>query len=541
MTPVQPTSRKILRDRVREVMEPYSGGPGSTWMSLAVDLIVLALIVASCTMVVFEWSDPRYSEPFRVFEGVFTALFIVEYLLRWYGSQNRLAYPVSMLAILDFLAIVPGVLMLGSNMLMLRLVRGARLLRLLRLLRLVRILRLVRYGPLIYRGVLLARIWLSSIIYQYRLHQLGRLFLWAVVVLFVGANVLHVTESSLGGDNGPFGGYWRSYWNILIVLVSGIEDKEPVSLIGRLEVTGLLIAGIVIIGMLTGEIVSILIRRAQRAGQIAVKPPFGHFARHIVILGCNHLVNNIIEQVHAALRGPHHFLIVHPNADQLPLTNQSVFRRVYALAGEARDSRTLEAADIDDAARVIVLAPERDACDTSVPDNIALMSTVAVVCRKRAIPMVVELTDEESLRYTHGLPEIDFIVARAFGERMLSQAVLNPGVTEVYDHLLNFSDTSNEIYCIPVPDALVGSTFTDAQLYFLDSEDEAITLIGVDHSPQDAPLTSFVLCPDGHCDTPKGDKELCASDRLLVLAYHRPATGDGLEPDPWSATSLVRE
>ena len=57
-------------------------------------------------------------------------------------------------------------------------------------------------------------------------------------------------EVTLVGDEGPFAGYWRSYWNILIVLVSGIEDKEPLSLLGRMEVTLFLLAGLVIVVVL---------------------------------------------------------------------------------------------------------------------------------------------------------------------------------------------------------------------------------------------------------------------------------------------------
>jgi len=394
----------------------------------------------------------------------------------------------------------------------------------------------------IYRALLLARVWLSSITFQYRLHQLGKLFLWALATLFVGANVLHITEIAFDGEAGPFGGYWRSYWNILIVLVSGIEDKEPISLLGRIEVTLLLIAGIVIVGMLTGEIVSILIRRVQRAGKVALKPPSGRFERHVVILGNNGHIDAVIRQVNTALHGLHHILVVHPDADQLPITAARAYRRVFALPGEPRDTRTLEAADIDRAARVIVLAPPAEQCDSSEPDNRALMATVAVVCRKASIPLVVELTDERNLRYTHGLPEVDFVVGRAFGERMISQAVLNPGITEVYDHLLNSSGDSNELYTMPVPKRLVGKTFSDAQLHFLDRDEEAITLVGIDRSPRGNPNSVFTLCPQApEADAGEDELVLGSNDRLVLLAYHRPTTMGPDTEDRWSPTRLARE
>jgi len=208
----------------------------------------------------------------------------------------------------------------------------------------------------------------------------------------------------------------------------------------------------------------------------------------------------------------------------------------------------LEAADLDSAARVIVLAPDDGDADgasaetRAAADNRALMATVAVVCRKQAVPLVVELTSESSLRYTNGLPEVDFVVGRAFAERMLSQAVLHPGVTEVYERLMTFTEDSNELYTVPVPPELVGAGFTEAQLHFLESEVESITLIGIDRSPPGQPSSDFVLCPqapDSALDPL--EERLGAEDRLIVLAFHRPSFAAPAPANRWQTTWLTRE
>ena len=522
----RPAPGRQLRARVREVMEPFQGGPGATRVSLVVDLAVLICIVASCVLVAAEWLWPRWLHLFTAAEAVFTALFIVEYVARWYSAENRWRYPFTPLAVLDLLAILPSILMLGSEMLMLRLVRGVRLLRLLRLLRLVRLLRLIRYGPLIYRAVIRLRVWVSTGVDRYRLRDLGGLFVWALAALFVGANVLHVTERSLVGPGSPFSNYWQSYWNILIVLVSGIEDKEPVTVLGRLEVTVVMIAGLVIVGMLTGEIVSILVRRVQRAGKVALKPPTGRFEQHIVILGNNLHLDNVIRQVHAALAGRHFIVVVAEDGHQLEALDPAVYRKVFVVPGDPRRVEVLDRADIDCAARVIVLAPDVGTLDNREADNLSLMATVAVLSRGQRLPLVVQLRSSESLRLTRGLPEVDFVVTRSFGERMLAQGVLNPGVTEVYDHLLTFSSDSNEVYTIDVPERFVGRSFGDVQLELLDSEG-SITPIGIDRSPDAAPNSCFWLCPeDPDSGLEPADCVLQANDRLIVLAYQRPENED---------------
>ena len=306
--------RRPLRERVREVMEPYRGGPDATRLSLAVDVSVLAAIAASCALVVAEVVHPELAAELGRLEIALTLAFVVEYLLRWYSAENRWRYPFTALAALDLLAILPGLLTLGTDLLLLRSIRGVRLLRLLRLLRLIRLLRLLRYGHLIHRSLVLARVRIQSLVFQYRLGPIGRLFLGWLLAVFVGGNLLHLTESSLDDASGPFDGYWRSYWSTLVVLVSGIEDKEPLSLLGRVEVAVLLIVGLVVVGMLTAEIVAALVRRGQRAGKVALKPPASALTGHIVILGRNRHVDAVVKQVQAALHGRHHILIVAPDA-----------------------------------------------------------------------------------------------------------------------------------------------------------------------------------------------------------------------------------
>ncbi len=77
---------------------------------------------------------------------------------------------------------------------------------------------------------------------------------------------------------------------------------------------------------------------------------------------------------------------------------------------------------------------------------------------------------------------------------MIFQAVLSPGVTEIHDQLLAF--TGSSIAINSVPEELRGKGFKDAQRRFLD-DDEAITLNGIDRSPQGRPGSGFCIRPPG--------------------------------------------
>jgi voltage-gated potassium channel len=349
--------------------------------------------------------------------------------------------------------------------------------------------------------------------------------------------LLYLTEAGFSGAQGPFSDYFESYWNVIIVIISGIEDKEPVSLLGRIEITLMLIAGVVFVGFVTGEIVSVLVHRWQRGGLITLMPPRTRLQNHIVILGVNNRLQNVIRETDAALEGTHFFVIVDETADALPAPNASICRRVFAIAGTPSDKQVLDQVCIDQAARILILAREVPGDTSEDRDSRSLIVTLAATLRERAthIPTVVEICDQENLSYAKNLPHVDFVVGKMFGESLISQAVLNPGVTRIYDELLNFTDESNEIYIVPTPRFLIGESVNRARLVCLDLEKDPMTLIGV-QSRGDGGGPRTVWCGSGPGAM---SRKLDDNDRLIVLAEKRPKFGRTAE-DTWSATFLER-
>lgn len=516
-------------------MEPCRGGPGSTRASLYMDIFILACIILSCALIPLEHYYPDYSKILFKLEIVFTLIFIAEYIARWYAAKNRFSHPFTFFALIDLVAILPTILMLTADFMMLRAFRGMRLLRMLRLLRLIRLLKVIRYGFMIYRSFVAIRIWASYVTERYRLKDLQKLFFVSVAAWVIGANVLYLTEACLFDLKGPYGEYWKAYWHIIIVLVSGIEDKEPISLLGRFEVTILLVMGICIVGLITGEIVSILVHRIQRADRVVIKPTKTVLERHIVIIGRSTYLDNVIRQLVAVSENRNYILVVDRNADELRITDPAIYRKVLALPGNLFESDILNQARLDKAIRVIIFASEDDTYDDVVrKDNRTLMKALAVYCRNNAIPIVVEIRDEASLRYTSPLKGVEFMVARDFGIRLISQAVLNPGVSRIFYELMTLTGHSNEFYTIPVPCELVGKTFQDAQLYFLDMDDDDVVLFGIDRSPADCPNSNFFINPVWSKDGVfKPDLVLKRKDKLLIISYTRPSFTKIEEKDLW--------
>ena len=510
-------------------------------LATLLELFIVVCIVGSIALIPLELFFPQHHPLFWNIELAFTAIFVVEYVVRWVVSDRPLIYPFTRYAIIDLVALSPTIIIIvADHFMFFSVARTVRVLRVVRFLRLLRLLKFIRYGFSLYRMALDLRIRLSTLRDQIQANQLERICLYAFITWVAGANVLYLTESRLATSDGAYTSYWQSYWHIIIVLFSGIEDKEPLSLVGRIEVTILLIIGICLVGVITGEIVAILVRRFQRAGKMTLKPPGSKLEHHIIILGHNKHFPNIVKQVHAAMGGNHYILVVSRNADALDRGDEEVYKKVMALKGNPLEAATLDAMDLDTASRVIVLSSSmRDGDNPTDVDNRCLLKVIAVYGRNEQLPMVAELQTEEAVEAASVLDGVEFVVSRHFGERLASQAVLNPGVTAIYDSLMTFSGDSSEFYTVPVPFHLQGKTFAEAQSFFLFHDEEAIIPVGIDHSPENTPGSHVVLCPQ-ECSENLEACVLKESDGLVVIAYEKPRFAEVQHDALWRGQELCR-
>jgi voltage-gated potassium channel len=453
---------------------------------------------------------PAYRSLWIKIEICFALLFSVEYIVRWVFSENKIKYPFTFYAVIDLLAILPSLLLISTNFMMFRLFRMARLLRL---------LRLIRYNDYLYNYFNNLKNKISALRDEYQLDNLYNLFVISVIALIAGANLVYFIEVEFADISGPFSDYWKSYWHMIIVLISGIEDKEPVSLGGKAVVTVFLIAGICVVGMVTAEIVSILVRKFNRKGKIRLKPLNSKMENHIVILGYNKHLDYVVRQLYNAFGGRYYILAVCANAEELMISIPFVYKRVVALKGEPLNPEILKKADILQAKRVIVLSQNKDSKNIASSDHNCLMKAIAVNAVNKKVPVTVQLNLLESLKFAKVMDNTDFIVSSVYSEKLISQGVLNPGVTEIYRSLMTFSSDSCEFYKIKLPEYLGKMSFSEAQKYFF-HENKKIIPVGLYKYNFNKKNYELLINPFGAAAY---ENSLIESyDYLVVIAYEEP-------------------
>ncbi len=155
--------------------------------------------------------------------------FTAEYFIRWALAPNRTRYPISLLGIIDLLAILPVIVGPMTSFRSLKLLRALLMLRLLKLYRYHRALQNVLHG-----------------FHRVR-HELAVVSFVAVVVLFSSSLAMYEFEHEF--QPVAYKHMWDSIWWSFVTLTTvGYGDIVPVTVGGRLVGIVTMVIGIGIFG-----------------------------------------------------------------------------------------------------------------------------------------------------------------------------------------------------------------------------------------------------------------------------------------------------
>ncbi|WP_045689544.1 ion transporter [Hymenobacter sp. AT01-02] len=204
----------------------------------AFDIGLLIAILLSVLVVMLESVrsiNAQYGPYLRAVEWLFTGLFIVEYIARLLVVRRPLTYALSLLGIIDFLAIAPTLVSL--------VLAGSQYLIVIRTLRLLRVFRIFKLGRFVGEGEFIVLALKAS---RFKI----LVFLTAVLTLVVViGTMMYVVE---GGQNGFTSIPKSIYWAIVTLTTVGYGDISPVTVLGQTLASVLMILGYAIIAVPTG-------------------------------------------------------------------------------------------------------------------------------------------------------------------------------------------------------------------------------------------------------------------------------------------------
>ncbi len=225
----------------------------NTFRGKVFDEVLLVIILLSVIAVMLESIavvNVKYGNLILMAEALFTILFAVEYILRIYCSPNPKKYIVSFLGVVDFLAIAPSLISFAFPAF-----RPLITIRAIRLLRVYRILKLFHF-------MRESKLLVLALATSFRKILIFMGFILVLVIML--GSIMYVVE---GGQNGFDSIPLSIYWAIITITTVGYGDIVPLTDIGKLVSTLIMLMGYSIIAIPTG-IVSVEISRTARRSEL---------------------------------------------------------------------------------------------------------------------------------------------------------------------------------------------------------------------------------------------------------------------------------
>ena len=233
---VSANQKRDIRERIHFYFEDIE-----TPLGRAVDFFIIALVIAASVIFVFEtYETPPFGrEILERVETVIMSLFVVEYLLRLWVSDQRKRHFFSIYSLIDLLAILPFLF-------------ASFHLQILQVFRIFRILRLVRYFQATH---LFARSTGEDIFLAVRL------FFTFFCIVFISSGFLFYVEHALNGEE--FKTFFDTlYFAIVALTTVGFGDIAPITQWGRVITIIMILSGVIFIPWQLSGLIKRLVRSA---------------------------------------------------------------------------------------------------------------------------------------------------------------------------------------------------------------------------------------------------------------------------------------
>ena len=224
-----------MRKQLYEIIEPADG---DNRLSRIYDFIMMATIIIGIVPLAFKQTNAI----FRWIDYITVSIFILDYLLRLITADYKVKksvlsfflYPITPMALIDLLSILPSMTMLNE---------GFRLLKLLRLMRTFKVLRIFKFLRYSKSFEMIGNV------LRKQKRVLSAVATMAVGYILISALVIYNVEPE------SFGTFFDAvYWATISLTTVGYGDIYPVTTIGRAITMISSALGIAIIALPSGVI-----------------------------------------------------------------------------------------------------------------------------------------------------------------------------------------------------------------------------------------------------------------------------------------------
>lgn len=265
----------------------------------------------------------------------------------------------------------------------------------------------------------------------HRLIKLGKDGLWFLpLVLLISSTGFYLIESQARPELTWLDSLW---WSIVTMTTVGYGDDYPRTQLGRFLIgVPTMLVGISALALLLDKVQSRLSEASlKRKGRLKMKKN-----DHMLILGCKEIgtMVDIVSEIRAdAVHGNTPIALVTDRFEELP--EELAPYKIHFIYGNPASSASLQTANAQNAARVLVLADQQNV-DADGLTLIRLLNLKSYL-DGRNLPVVAECSRPEYRATFQGAGATEVITLQAFSAGLLAQAISSGGLSEVLSELLS--------------------------------------------------------------------------------------------------------
>ena len=132
--------------------------------------------------------------------------------------------------------------------------------------------------------------------------NIKKLFLFLFVVWLLGSLLTILSQTIFyPEDHKTIESIFQYFWIVIIMLVSGFDIQgEQLHLVSRIVSVIMLFMGIIVVGLFTGQIISVFLHVLKTSEYVPEKPPAFRFKNPLIICGINDKLFNIVRYLRSS-------------------------------------------------------------------------------------------------------------------------------------------------------------------------------------------------------------------------------------------------
>jgi voltage-gated potassium channel len=312
----------------------------------------------------------------------------------------------------------------------------------------------------------------TSLIRTLQRERVFALILALAVILLLGALGFSLVEPAEGSWWTRFG---RAVWWGLVTLTTvGYGDVVPVTFLGRVLATGLMVIGFLSLSLVTATVASVFIERKfrQERGLEAIKA-----AQHILVLGWPEDAEVMLD--HMLKRLPPTIPVVLINRvppEQMDAVKERYPQHpIFYLRGDYSREEILLKANVQEAIKAIILADRQPGETAAQVDQRTLFTALTLKAIHPKIRILAELLRQENRAYLERAGAEEVLIRGQYDGPLLAGAIASPALLRVYTSLL-MGDVQG-LWEVAVPNRFHGRSLGEFAAYL--QEQHGGILIGI--------------------------------------------------------------